>query len=59
MSDSLYKYVNVVNPRTGRPVIDRRTGLPVSRLVAMTSEEAAAFEAERVAQQEQEQEPAP
>ena len=47
MSEPLFKYVNVIDPRTGRPVIDKDTNLPVSRLVQMTDEETVAFEAER------------
>ena len=52
MSAPLHKYTNVINPRTGRPVVDRQSGRPVSRRVQMTPEETAEFEAERAAQRE-------
>ena len=50
MSDPLYKLVNVLDDRTGMPVIDVETKKPVQRLMQMSDEEAAAFEAERAAQ---------
>lgn len=50
MSDPLYKYVNVINPRTGLPVIDKNTRKAISRRIQMTKEEAAAFESERETQ---------
>lgn len=51
MTEPLFKLVNVINPRTRMPVIDRETRRPISRQVQMTDEEAATFEAERAAQQ--------
>lgn len=48
MTETLYKYVNKLDAR-GRPVRDPKTRKLVSERVAMTPEEAEAFEAERAA----------
>lgn len=47
MTEHLFKYINVLDEKTGRALRDRKTGQVISRRVQMSDEEAAAFEAER------------
>lgn len=53
MPDPMFKYVNVLDPRTGRPLRERKTGKVISRLVRLTDQEVEAFETERAARQQQ------
>lgn len=47
MAEPLFKIVNILHPLTGQVVLDVKTNKPVSRLIEMTEDEIAAFEAER------------
>lgn len=53
MTEPMFRYVNALDPRTGRALRTRATGKPVSRLVRMTDAEVETFEAERAARQQQ------
>lgn len=46
MSEPLFKYINVLDEKTGRPMRDRKTGKIVSKRVQMTDKEADAHRAE-------------
>ena len=57
MTGPLFKYINVLDQKTGRALRDLKTGQVISRRVQMSDEEAAAFEAERAPKQPQQDPP--
>lgn len=53
MTEPMFKYVNAIDPRTGKALRVRKTGRPISHLVRLTEQEVEAFEAERAARHQE------